>query len=231
MAVRWVIILAAAVGLAQDFEYLYRQAYEERKTPESARDLALYLASRGEFSRAAPHLEAAVELADSEAGATALHNWAVALEERQPAVAERMYRKVLRIRVKEDAEQASTRLNLAALVMGRGDGEAEKLAGAALATFEKKLGPADARTGAACSVLGAAMATRGDVAGAERLFRRALTIAEKAHGGRSAETASALENLADLLGQTGRESAARPLLDRAEKIRAVHANPVIGERK
>ena len=52
------------------------------------------------------------------------------------------------------------------------------------------------------------------------MFRRALAIAEKAHGPNADETASALENLADLLEQTGRESAARPLLDRAQKIRA-----------
>ena len=77
----------------------------------------------------------------------------------------------------------------------------------------------DARTGAACGVLGASLAIRGDVAGAERLFRRALAIAEKAHGPETPQTASALENLADLLAQTGRESAARPLLERAEKIR------------
>ena len=78
----------------------------------------------------------------------------------------------------------------------------------------------DARTGAACGTLGAALATRGDIAEAERMFRRALAIAEKAHGPKAPETASALENLADLLAQTGRELAARPLLDRAQKIRA-----------
>jgi len=50
--------------------------------------------------------------------------------------------------------------------------------------------------------------------------RCALAVAEKAHGPKSLQTAGALENLADLLAQAGRELAARPLLDRAEKIRA-----------
>ena len=52
------------------------------------------------------------------------------------------------------------------------------------------------------------------------MFRRALTVAEKAHGPNAIETAGALENLADVLAQTGRELAARPLLERAQKIRA-----------
>jgi tetratricopeptide (TPR) repeat protein len=229
----WLSVAAMLTAQPPDFEHLYRQALEQRekslgrdarKTRESARDLALYLAARGEYGRAAAYREPAIELADSIDGATALHNWAVSLEERDAATAERMYRKALEIRAKRldplDVELATTRLNLAALLVARGNAEAGRLASAALVAFEKKLGPADARTGAACGVLGAAEAVRGNVVNAERLFRRALAIAEKAHGPRSVETASALENLADLLSQTGRESAARPLFDRAEKIRA-----------
>jgi len=233
MARRAVILLAAALAAQQpDFEYLYRQALEQReqtlgkdaaKTRESARDLGLYLAARGEYARAEAYREAAVELADTAAAATVLHNWAVALEERDAGLAEQVYRKALAIRLKAlpalDLELATTRLNLAALLIARGEAEAGRLASAALGSFEKKLSAMDARTGAACGVLGASMAIRGDVAGAERLFRRALAIAEKAHGPETPQTASALENLADLLAQTGRESAARPLLDRAEKIR------------
>jgi tetratricopeptide (TPR) repeat protein len=229
----WMIAAAMLAAQAPDFEHLYRQALEQRerslgsdarKTRESARDLALYLAARGDYAHAAAYRESAIELADSVDGATALHNWAVSLEESDAAIAERMYRKALEIRTKHlnplDVELATTRLNLASLLLARADAEAGRLAASALAAFEKKLGPVDARTGAACGVLGAAQAIRGDVANAERLFRRALAIAEKAHGPNAAQTASALENLADLLSQTGRESAARPLLDRAEKIRA-----------
>jgi tetratricopeptide (TPR) repeat protein len=230
------VMAAAVVALAAqqpDFEHLYRQAITQReqtlgkdaaKTRESARDLALYLALRGEYARAASYIEPAIELTDTTAGATALHNWAVSVEERDPALAERMYGKALAIRVKAlpalDVELATTRLNLASLLMARGDAQAGKLASAALAAFEKKLGPTDARTGAASGVLCAALATQGDVVSAERLFRRALAVAEKVHGPSASPTASALENLADLLAQTGRESAARPLLDRAQRIRA-----------
>ncbi|MEP7365382.1 MAG: tetratricopeptide repeat protein [Acidobacteriota bacterium] len=223
---------AVAVAVAQqpDFEPLYRQALEEReqslgkdaaKTIESARDLGLYLASRGEYAKAAAYLEPALATADTAAQATALHNWAVALKGSE---AERLYRKALAIREKAlpplDVELATTRLNLAELVLERDPAEAGRLAAAALVSFEKKLGPMDARTGAACGVIGAVLATKGDVAGSERMFRRALTIAEKAHGPKAPQTASALENLADLLAQTGRELSARPLLDRAQKIRA-----------
>ena len=229
------IALALAVSAYQhDFEHLYRQALEQRertlgvralKTRESARDLGLYLATKGEYAKAGTYADAAIELADSTAGATALHNWAVTLEERDPAVAERMYRKVHEIRVKAlpptDVELATTRLNIATLALARGEAEESRgLASLALAVFDKKLGATDARTGAACGVLGAALATKGDIRRAEQLFRRALTIAEKAHGPKAPQTASALENLADLLEQTGRESAAGPLLDRAKKIRA-----------
>ena len=216
-----------------DFEALYRQALEQRertlgtdaaKTRESARDLGLYLAGRGEYGKAAPYWEQAVTIADTAAAATVLHNWAVALEEQDPPKAERTYRKALAIREKAlsaaDVELAATRSNLAALALGHDAVEALKLARAALAVFETKLGPMDARTGAACGTAGAAFAIQGNVTEAERMFRRALAIAEKAHGPKAPETASALENLADLLAQTGRELAARPLGDRAKGIRA-----------
>jgi len=232
---RGALIVFAGLLAAQqpDFEHLYRQALEQReqtlgkdapKTRQSARDLGLYLAGRGEYARAEPYREAAVDLAETPAAATVLHNWAVAMEESDASRAESIYRKVLAIRVKAlaplDVELATTRLNLAVLLIARGDAEAGKLASAALGAFEKRLPLMDARTGAACGVLGASLAIRGEIAGAERMFRRALAIAEKAHGPQAPQTASALENLADLLAQTGRESAARPLLDRAERIRA-----------
>jgi tetratricopeptide (TPR) repeat protein len=209
-----------------DFEPLYRQALEQRearlgksaaKTIESARDLALYLASRGEVARAVPYLPAALAASSTLDAATVLHNWAVAVED--STMAEKLYRKALEIRVKAlpagDVDLATTRLNLADLLLRRGDiGHAAPLAFAALGAFEKL--PSDLRTGLACGIVGAVLATRGDVAGAERMFRRSLAIAEKADG----DVASALENLADLLSQTGRQSAARPLRDRAGQIRA-----------
>ena len=226
------LLVLALLAQQPDFEPLFRQALQQRelalgpqapKTIASARDLGLYLAGRGETAKAAPYLEAALT-ANTTAAATVLHNWAVAVEPNEPTLAERLYRRALAIRRQAlpalDIDLATTRLNLAGLLLARGDAQAAQLAPAALAAFEKQLGPADARTGAACGILGAILATKGNVAGAEQMFRRALIIAEKAHGPRAPETASALENLADLLGQTGRESAARPLLHRAQQIRA-----------
>lgn len=227
--------LALLLMLQADFTELYKKAYEDRlrvnhpKTDESAVDLALYLASRGEYEQAAPFFE--LVLAAPRADATVLHNWAVWIEQRTPDKAERLYRRALAIREKtlpaRDIELATTRVNLAGLLVARGDGEAaEPLARSALGVLERTL-PNDGRTAAACGTLGAALAIRGDAAAAERYFRRALGIAEKAYGPRSQETASALENLADLLAQTGGEAAARPLVERAKRIRAIHADPVI----
>ncbi|MCC6294414.1 MAG: tetratricopeptide repeat protein [Bryobacterales bacterium] len=225
-------LILLLLAQAPDFEPLYRQALEQRekalgkdaeKTRESARDLGLYLAARGEYARAAAYWEPAMQLAGSLADATVLHNWAVAIAEDEPARAETMYRKVLALRkaglAPMDGELAATRLNLAELMLARGDAGAGPLATAALVAFDRKLGPVNERSGAACGVVGAVLAMKGDVEGAERMFRRSLAIAEKTHGPGSARTASALENLADLLMQTGRESAARPLLARAERIR------------
>ena len=216
-----------------DFEPLFRQALEERvrtlgstaaKTRESARDFSLYLAGRGEYTRAAAYLEQVLATSTSVEAATVLHNWGVAIEPDDAVLAERLYRKALEIRVKRlpawDVELATTRLNLAGLRLGRGEPEAATLAQAALVAFERNLGAMDARTGAACGMVGAWLATKGDVAGSERMFRRALAIAEKAHGPQAGETANALENLGDLLEQTGRGLTARPLLERAKRIRA-----------
>lgn len=226
-------LLAALALQTPDFESLYRQALDQRtrqfgetatKTVESARDLALYLAARGDYARAAPYREPALALASTVEAATVLHNWGVAVEGDDSSFAERLYRKALEIRVAQltslDVELATTRLNLAGLILSRQPAEAGKLAAFALLSFEKNLGALDARTGAACGLLGAVSATKGDALGAEKMFRRALAIAEKTHGPQAPETASALENLADLLEQTGRALAARPLLHRAQQIRA-----------
>jgi Tfp pilus assembly protein PilF len=232
------MILALALLLQPDFTGLYRKAYEDRlrvahpKTAESAVDLALYLAGRGRFVEAAPFLETA--LAAPSPDAAILHNWAVAIEHNAPEPAERLYRRALAIREKTlppgDIDLATTRLNLAGLLLARADAkQAEPLARSALAALERSLKPADGRIGAACGALATALAIRGDVPAAERLFRRALSIAEKAHGPQSEETANALENLADLLAQTGRDSAARLLRGRAKRIRSVNADPVVGK--
>lgn len=231
------IFLLSLLAQQPDFEPLYRQALEQReaslgsasrKTVESARDLALYLAGRGDYPRAAPYLTQVLATAATPEAATVLHNWGVGIESNDAATAERLYRKALEIRTKAlsalDVELATTKLNLAGLLLARNGpvelAEAGRLAQSALTAFDKGLGPSDGRTGAACGIIGAVLATRGDVASSERMFTRALAIAEKAHGPAAIETAAALENLADLLGQTGRELAARPLLNRAQKIRA-----------
>jgi tetratricopeptide (TPR) repeat protein len=205
-------ILLALFPAQPDFSHLYREAYRQRaainhpKTAESAADLGLYLASRGNYAEAGPLLPHVLSSSAPDAGV--LHNWAVHLEEINAGMAEQLYRRALGIRGKAlaatDPELATTRLNLANLILQSHTAEAETLARASLVAFVKSLGPMHARTGAATGTLAAALAIKGDVAGAERYFRRALAIVEKAHGPKSPETAAARENLADLLDQTGR---------------------------
>ena len=227
------VALMALLLQQPDFEALYRQALADRekslgqnaaKTVESARDLGLFLAGRGDYSAALPYIDQALTTTNTAEGATVLHNWAVALEQTNATLAERMYRLALRIREKTlpstDIELAGTRLNLAELLTERDNRERESLAVLALTAFDRKPGLAEGRSGRACGLLGALLATKGDVPGAERMLRRAVGLLEKAHGLKSPETASALEDLADLLTQTGRASAARPLVERAQRIRS-----------
>src|SRR4030095_10637836 len=100
------LALIALLLRQPDFEPLYRQALQQReqalgtnaaKTQQSARDLALYLAGRGEYAKASQYREQALALADTVEAATVLHNWAVALEVQDAAQAEEMYRKALGI--------------------------------------------------------------------------------------------------------------------------------------
>jgi tetratricopeptide (TPR) repeat protein len=63
-----------------------------------------------------------------------------------------------------------------------------------------------------------ALESKGDLAGAEPLFRSALSIAEKGLGPDHADTAGTLNNLAGLLESKGDYAAAEPLYRRALAI-------------
>jgi len=60
--------------------------------------------------------------------------------------------------------------------------------------------------------------SKGDYAGAEPLYRRALAIAEKTLGPNHPNTATALDNLAGLLESGGDVAGAEPLYRRALSI-------------
>jgi tetratricopeptide (TPR) repeat protein len=153
--------------------------------------------------------------ADESVRAAALHNLAANEEEGDRADAERHYREALALRSRllpaNDPELATTRLNLASLLLRQEKAaEAASLARAALRAFEASLGAEHDLVATASSTLAAALAVEGDVPGSEKLFRRALAIRGNADD---------CENLADLLEQTGRTPEAARLRARAQTLR------------
>lgn len=69
------------------------------------------------------------------------------------------------------------------------------------------------------SILGGLELKRGKLPEAEALFRRQLAGVRKLHGAEKRETASVLDNLADVLAQAGRTAEAARLRDEAKRIR------------
>jgi hypothetical protein len=85
------------------------------------------------------------------------------------------------------------------------------MARAALAGFEATLGADHPRTAGASSNLADALRASGGRVGAERPYRRALEIDERAYGPQHPETLNDVRNLADFLREMGRASAAQEL--------------------
>ena len=69
------------------------------------------------------------------------------------------------------------------------------------------------------SILGGLELKRGKLAEAEALFRRQLTGVQKLHGAEKRETASVLDNLADVLDKAGQPAEATRLSEEAKRIR------------
>ena len=120
----------------------------------------------------------------------------------------------------DDAQRAGLLDMAANYFHGRGAyRRAEKLSRAALAIFEKKLGPEHSHTGMSLNNLAFLLQALGDLAGARPLYERALAIAERELGPDHSDTAMALHNLAVLLQSQGDLAGAQPLLERALAIR------------
>ena len=105
--------------------------------------------------------------------------------------------------------------------------EAEKQLLTALQEAEN-FGPEDPRLAASLNNLAALYQAQGRSAEAEKLFKRALAIVEKALGPEHPTVAQALENYAALLRETGHPRDAAIMAARAKVIRAKHAqaNPL-----
>ncbi len=100
--------------------------------------------------------------------------------------------------------------------------EAEKQLAAAVKEAER-FGPQDPRLATSINNLAGLHLVQGKYAEAEPLFKRALTIGEKALGPEHPDVATALENYADLLRETGRGTEAAKMEARAEAIRVKQA--------
>ncbi len=97
--------------------------------------------------------------------------------------------------------------------------EAEKLLLAAVGEAES-FGPQDVRLGASLNSLALLYNAQGKYAEAEPLFKRSLSIWEKALGPDHPNVATTLENYAGLLRETAREGEADKLEARAKAIRS-----------
>jgi tetratricopeptide (TPR) repeat protein len=95
---------------------------------------------------------------------------------------------------------------------------AEPVLGQAIANIELASGPDDPDLVFALNNLGALLIAKGEVARAETLFRRGLTIRQKNLGADDPRTANSLTNVAASLVLQGNAAAAEPLLDAAAKV-------------
>jgi tetratricopeptide (TPR) repeat protein len=115
-------------------------------------------------------------------------------------------------------EVAASLNSLAALHAARDDyASAEPLLVRALAIRERAFGADDRRTAKSANNLALLYAAQGRYADAEPLYQRATTIFEQHHD--SAELATALENYAALLEETGRGEQAAEMEAKAQGLR------------
>jgi tetratricopeptide (TPR) repeat protein len=127
------------------------------------------------------------------------------------------------IKVKEDtpAKFVGAGMKLAAFYQKEGRSkEAIGLYQQLATTTEKLYESNDPRIVPSLTSIASSEFRLGDYAGAEPLFRRVIDVLASSKYKDSPDMASALENYALLLKKSGREDAAKPLLDRASLIRA-----------
>ncbi len=87
------------------------------------------------------------------------------------------------------AETATTEANLAGLLVDTPrNEEAIRLGSEALAVFRQTVGPDHPRTAIAASILGYGYEVKGDRVRAERMYRLAFEIDERAYGSQHAQT-------------------------------------------
>jgi tetratricopeptide (TPR) repeat protein len=199
--------------------------------------LALYNLGRGEYAKAEPLCQRALDMNERALGpdhpetAHSLNNLAgVYYNQGRYGDAEPLYQRTLAICEKAlgpDHPNTAHRLNnLAILYYSQGRyGDAEPLYKRALDINEKALGPHHPETARSINNLALLYYNQGRYGDAEPLYQRALAICEKALGPDHPNTATSLNNLALLYYSQGRYGGAEPLYQRALDIRETALGP------
>jgi tetratricopeptide (TPR) repeat protein len=102
-------------------------------------------------------------------------------------------------------ETATLQANLAGVLLdANAVDESVRLLAEALPILEETLGEDHPRVAISASILAHGLQAKGDYAGAERNFRRAVSVDERAYGPKQAQTLNDLRALADFLRETGK---------------------------
>jgi tetratricopeptide (TPR) repeat protein len=223
--------------IAQAIEYfhkaanLYKTFGDEADLASSLSDLASLYKSQGQYEKAEPLYEQALEMGKRLLGeehpdvATSLNNLAgLYRNQGRYEQAEPMYKRALAIQEKvlspEHPNVATSLNNLAELYRDLGRYEqAEPLHKRALVIWEKVLGPEHPNVATSLNNLAGLYDRQGRYEQAELMYQRALAIQEKVLGPEHPDVATSLNNLAGLYRNQSRYEQAEPLYERALAIR------------
>jgi CHAT domain-containing protein/Tfp pilus assembly protein PilF len=219
-----------AIAIVQELLRLCEKTFgpDDANTAQALMNLADMYDSTGDYSKAQPLLQRALEIYEKLSGpstARHLNDLAARYESMgDPAKAEPLYQRALKIREQargpDDPNTAQALNNLALLYLdSMGDyAKAEPLFQRALKIFEKSLGPDNANTATVLNNLALLYIATGDYAKAEPFSQDAVKAREKVLGPDHPNTARALNNLAGLYHSMGDYAKAEPLYQRALKI-------------
>jgi len=225
------LLLALLAGCTMPFNWFGRKPPPPTPRPsnwESDTAAGAKAFQEGRLEEAERQLEVARERAASgtnnqpEMAASLVNLAVVRRAQGDIAGALQLQREALAIREKQlgpEHPDVATSLNsIAALYSAQDDyAAAAPLLTRALAIREKALGPDDRHTAQSLNNLALLYAAEGHYAEAEPLYQRAVAIFEQRKD--SADLATALENYAALLEETGRTDAAREMEQRARALR------------
>jgi CHAT domain-containing protein/Tfp pilus assembly protein PilF len=225
-----VMVIAVSVGGEASHPAEIAEASNPDETAAALTERAKAHISKGEYQKALPLLQRALEIREKQLGpehpetATSLNNLGFVygrMGEYLKALP--LLQRALEIREKqlgwEHPETATSLHDLGTLYIDMGDyPKALPLLQQALEIREKQLGPEHPDTATSLDNLALLYQEMGDYQKALPLYQRALAIREKQLGPEHPETATSLNNLAMLYVNMGEYQKALPLLQRALAI-------------